>query len=511
MASKTYTVTVASGQRYIVAGTGNGYFRAGLRGTTASDFTADWVAGATLRFELSDSSNDGHPLIFSSSNSAILGTFRAGVIHTGVTYYLDGVVGYADWLTPSSYDNATVRYIEIAPASSPINFYWGCYIHGIGMGGPFDLQTDVFAAGMWGHGGWGDQDDSVVTLTQLAALTLSINDVTAKSSSGWGRGDWGEQNWGQPDEATALSGQELSSAIATVTIDGEINTGWSRATWGADAWGIEGDILATGQSVTLSLATVSVTAEVKSGWGRGEWGNQVWGDADEAAAPTGESLTISQASVTIDADVNQGWGRLTWGANAWGLFGTLQLTGQELATSIASVSISAEVNKGWGRSTWGSDVWGDAEITVADVSGLSLLSLSQGNTTVVITDVHVTALPSGVNATTVVASVTADAEVNTGWGRLTWGEGGWGGGLITSVTGVSATLALGNESTLSNAKVTLTGLALSEIVAAVVVAGSSVDPAVTGVSLTTATGTFTASIWTEINPNVSMVWTELAA
>jgi len=510
MASKTYTVTVASGQRYIVAGTGNVYFRDGLRGTTASDFTADWLAGATLRFDLSDSSNDNHPLIFSSSNSAILGTFRAGVINTGVTYYLDGEVGYADWLTPSSYDNATVRYIEIAPAASPINFYWGCYIHGIAMGGPFDLQSDVFAAGMWGHGGWGDQDDSSVALTQLNLLTVSLDDVTAKSSSGWGRGDWGEQNWGQPDESTALSGQELSSAIASVTIDGEINTGWGRATWGADAWGIEGDILATGQSVTLSLATVSVTAEVKSGWGRGEWGDQVWGDADEAAAPTGESLTISQASVTIDADVNQGWGRLTWGANAWGLFGTLQLTGQELATSIASVSINAEVNKGWGRNEWGADVWGDAEITFAEISGLSLLSLAQGNTTAIITDVDVIASLSGINITSVVASATVDTEVNVGWGRLTWGEGGWGGGMVFAVTGVSATLALGNESTLSNAKVNATGQSLS-VTAATIVAGSSVDPVITGLNLTAATGTFTTSIWTEINPNVSMVWTELAA
>lgn len=42
-------------------------------------------------------------------------------------------------------------------------------------------------------------------------------------------------------------------------------------------------------------------------------------------------------------------------------------------------------------------------------------------------------------------------------------------------------------------------------------AGISIEAPVTGQVMSTSTGTLAAHIWTEINPNVSMVWTEIAA
>jgi len=83
MADKTLTITVASGSEY-PSGTGNVYY---IDGARPGDWTVTWLANATLRFDLSDSSNDNHPLVFSTSNSTTLSTFRAGVFSTNVVYY----------------------------------------------------------------------------------------------------------------------------------------------------------------------------------------------------------------------------------------------------------------------------------------------------------------------------------------------------------------------------------------------------------------------------------------
>ena len=173
----------------------------------------------------------------------------------------------------------------------------------------------------------------------------------------------------------------------------------------------------------------------------------------------------------------------TWGRGNWGKQNdcTVVLTGQDITTSLGAFDAYTEA--GWGGYFWGERSWGRPGTDAP----------------VVVTGQEITLSPG-----------TLEAYNNQGWGRLTWGEGGWGGGMVFAVTGVSATLALGNESTLSNAKVNATGQSLS-VTGATIVAGSSVDPVITGLNLTAATGTFTTSIWTEINPNVSMVWTELAA
>ena len=81
MANKTYTVTVASGNLY-GGGTGNVFYLDGARNATGP--TVNWVPGSTLRFDQSNSTNDNHPLIFSTTTS------QAGILTSGVTYYLDG-------------------------------------------------------------------------------------------------------------------------------------------------------------------------------------------------------------------------------------------------------------------------------------------------------------------------------------------------------------------------------------------------------------------------------------
>jgi hypothetical protein len=61
----------------------------------------------TLRFEQSESSNNNHPLIFSTTTS------KDQYLTSGVTYYLDGAVTYSQYTNTTTFNAATTRYVEI--------------------------------------------------------------------------------------------------------------------------------------------------------------------------------------------------------------------------------------------------------------------------------------------------------------------------------------------------------------------------------------------------------------
>ena len=181
MANYTYTVTVASGNLY-GGGTGNVFYLDGVRNSTGPG-TVSWVNGGTLRFEQSNASNDGHPLVFSTSTST------SGIISSGVTYYLDGASNQAGYTNTTTFNAATTRYVEVTP-SSETDFYWLCFVHGIGMGGIFDITQKTWGAQSWGTGVWSDQSFNSVAVTGTA-LTLSQGNAEGISVNGWGRAEWG--------------------------------------------------------------------------------------------------------------------------------------------------------------------------------------------------------------------------------------------------------------------------------------------------------------------------------
>ena len=135
MAELTVTVTVATGTHYLVGGSGHVYF---FNGSQPGSFTFPWVASATVRLEQSGSSNDNHPLIFSTSNSSVLATMQAGIISSGVTYYLDGASNQAAYTNTTTFNAASERYVEWTPSSTG-TYYYACWIHGIGMGGMIQI------------------------------------------------------------------------------------------------------------------------------------------------------------------------------------------------------------------------------------------------------------------------------------------------------------------------------------------------------------------------------------
>ena len=124
-----YAVTVASGTLYSVGGTGNAFYL-----DAARNMALTLLKGRTYRFTQTDNTNDNHPLIISTSNSGTLSTFLAGIVSSGVSYYLDGASNQTNYTNTTTFNAATTRYIEFQPQTTG-TFYFGCYVHGIGMGG----------------------------------------------------------------------------------------------------------------------------------------------------------------------------------------------------------------------------------------------------------------------------------------------------------------------------------------------------------------------------------------
>ena len=129
----TYNITVASGSLY-GGGTGSVFYINDVRNSSGPG-TFNWNADTVLRFDQSDSTNDNHPLIFSTTTST------GGIISSGVTYYLDGASNQTNYTNPTAFNAASERYIEI-DLSTQSNFYYLCWIHGIGMGGMMLKNSD---------------------------------------------------------------------------------------------------------------------------------------------------------------------------------------------------------------------------------------------------------------------------------------------------------------------------------------------------------------------------------
>ena len=280
MANLTVTVAVSTGTQYITGSTSNIFT---FDGSQPASFTFPWVEDGTVRLEQSGSSNDGHPLIFSTSNSSTLGTMRAGIISSGVTYYLDGASNQSDYTNTTTFNAATTRYIEIAPASQT-DFYFACWVHGIGMGGIMDITQDTWGALSWSDHDWGDQATTTVVLSGLSITsTLNSDGVVAFNEQGWGSDAWGDENWGESAITISPTGYSITASLGTLDYAGATD-GWGRDAWGDGDWGQNvTTVPVTGLEITASLGL--------EGWGRSTWGNDAWGEQSTVNIEIGEPLT----------------------------------------------------------------------------------------------------------------------------------------------------------------------------------------------------------------------------
>ena len=446
-----FTVTVPGG-------TGGGYYIDGVQKPVVPV-----VTGGTFRFNQNAATNNGHPLILSSTTST------AGIISSGVSYYLDGASNSTNYRNTSLFNAASVRYIEITVAQTS-DFYYICNVHGASMGNTMDVTSNTWSALTWNVGNWSDQNDINLTLTGIN-LTTALNSVDAFPNEGWGSDRWGIENWGESGLKITVTGNALTTTI------GGPQFGWSQSSWNSSelSWsGFSQPTIAIGQQVDVTGIVLTVNL------------NSVTEVITVDAFPSGIELTTIAGTVDIDPDASvtgieltsatgtllgynrQGWGRFYWGEEVWngdGIAANASVTGQELTLALDSVTPIANANI---------DITGEI-LTIeegevdpspdATVTGIGMTcDLAVGTVIIGTANVDVT----GTELTMTLASVEAEA--------ITFAD----------VTGIALTLDLGTA-----------------------FGGASVEVDTTGNILTIAQNSISVQSWTKINTGTVVTWTEI--
>jgi len=290
--AKTFTVTVVS------TGSGNKYFIDGVQQDTIMI-----GAGLIYKFDQSDSSNNSHPLRFSSDSE------NSTPYTTGVT--TNGTPGQAGAYTQIDVQNG-----------APSTLYYYCTNHS-GMGG--QANTDGWGRSYWGQADYGDTN----IITQ-----------------GWGRLGWGAQSYGDAPTVT-LSGQQATTSVGSITV--ELRPGWGTLDWGENGWGSveEGIEVLTGQQATSAVGSIT-PADVIGLTGQGATSNV--GAFTFVISPTitltGQVGTSSEGQLSLNngADHTQGLATLV-ATSAVGSItpaDVIGLTGIGATSGVGSITTNAE-------------------------------------------------------------------------------------------------------------------------------------------------------------------------
>jgi len=480
MANKTYTVTVASGDLY-GGGTGNVFYLDGARNSTGPG-TVSWVADSTLRFDQSDGTNDNHPLIFSTTTS------RDQYLTSGVTYYLDGTVSYADYINTTTFNAATTRYVEVTP-SSFTDFYYLCYVHGIGMGGIMDMVVNSWGAHPYNQGAWNQNQD-------LTVFVSNPNDTL------WGLDTWGTYFWG--------GGQNMDMSLnnSGTTVESFVNVGWGSDTWGTETWGQSGNLhavtgIAMSMSEGLSGATINGDSNVTP---PGNAATMATGTVDAFSAfvaePTGLAMV---AQLNFNPAFAQPSG-----------FAMSASLGSVVADNITIAEITSAIPGYWGyKSTWGTLAWGNGSTELLALPMAEGLQGADPAPDASLTGIQMSISLSGPQ------DVTGDANTGAGdttmaWGDATWGNSRWNNGQFIADPdyGQTMTLTLGNEVVDLNTPVDVTGFALTAALNSVadVITETRVFPPGNLLTMGLGTGTNTL-IWNAVDtgsaPTTPPGWKEV--
>ena len=475
MTTKTFTVTVSN------PGSGNKYYLDSVLTPTIS-----LAKGATYKFDQSDASNNTHPLVFSSDSG-------------NSTPYTDGV-------TTSGTPGQSGAFTQIVVANTaPSSIYYYCSNHA-GMGGQANITSDTWGALEWGQGSWAAQGDVGLTATGSLA-TFSIGNITidADIQVGWGGDTWGENEWGDLSGTNPiLAGQQLTSTIGSVSeliiAEGSVDVTGIQLAFGTPT-------AVGGTSVDLTLTGLELTSAM---------GEETIGIG---ANVTGSQATTTAGSVTIDPTflIGSGWGRDTWGNLGWGVNYSALAQMSALTSTINFPAANA---------------FTDVEVSVSAPA----LTMTYANPSFsIISDVGITVLASEDQLDSEVgsiASVVGNTNIQLTGIQATMSVGNTVGGLKTPVdvtgiqatmslgttalvqttveqpTGIQATMSLGQTEDIPGQNQGVTGQQLLSLIGQATVIGIA-NVTVSGIELTSSAGSTNITAWSEVDPGVNNVWSEV--
>ena len=285
-----------------------------------------------------------------------------------------------------------------------------------------------------------------------------------------------------------------------------IFTGWGRNGWGSGGFGAasssppgEGEVgqvtVVEGQGTTVPLAGFWVGGA----WSEGSWGNSVSPGLTSSVGTVNVVVRYAVTGLEAEGQV----GAVTAEAGADVPPTGLEAEGQ-VGTLTPGVGSGASVRfDGWGRGTWGEAAWGVSLGVFAtgqvgqlgyvggvDVPTTGLEATGEVDSVTATGGTGVTVNVTGLEATGEVDSVTATGDANV------------------NVTGIAPEGQVGTATAAGIAKIFVTGLSAT---------GQVSVPAVEGDASTSVTGLGTSGevgsvlVWDRIDPDATVVWTEIAA
>ena len=224
-------------------------------------------------------------------------------------------------------------------------------------------------------------------------------------------------------------------------------------------------------------------------WNTGFWGQNQWNDtANPTFTLTGVSLSGVLGTTTEAAgEINTGWGRIEWGINAWGEFGTALPTGIGASFNLGTITTQIDVTA-TNSTNNNQTITGALGSVAVDIAVVVFPSGLPATTTLGTADASPDALATTNHATMSLGTV--DAYNQTGWGRQQWNVNAWGveGQYATAIlTGISMTAAAGTLTATGNANVTANTLNVAQATLGVV--DPAPDATVTGNFMIGALGT----------------------
>jgi len=321
--------------------------------------TISLTEGTTYRFDQSDSSNNNHPLRFSTTS---------GGSHSGGSEYTTGV-------TTSGTPGNSGAYTQIAVASDAPTLYYYCTNHsgmgdqlntptitvvsgtelvgeinetgvsGTGAVGSELIQNDAVPSGVSSTGAVGNESLFITTDAPVSgtggsgAVGTEVPELELNETGVSGIGALGNETFeGAPSAIGAVGTGAIGSEVPELELS---QTGVS-GDGESEGFGISGDgniqLLVTGisgigstgavgEEVSISEAletgvggsggtgTVSILSGANGlGWGIGTWGDGAW-QADTLPRPTGVGSTGGVG--TVGTQIETSWGVDGWGEGTW--------------------------------------------------------------------------------------------------------------------------------------------------------------------------------------------------